>query len=221
MENIFVACVHPRNLRIIPAMGSTKTFDRVLFGIMLGLLPPLVLGVFAVFLWFNPCRQKGAPAAYMTVGLGSGLALDVFFLRRALQRIYSLPRLLVILAFLAYNVGIFGLFMGVPVFNILLALPAGSYWGKRILTENTAMERRPLLAKRASLFTGMVMILVCFASAVIALNDPYTTDNLRSMFGFGFEITRPMLLALIGFGGSLLVSGQYLGTRATILATLR
>ena len=221
MENLFVACARPRNLRIIPAMESTKTFDRVLFGIMLGLLPPLVLGVFAVFLWFIPCGQKGAPASYITVGLGIGLAFDAFFLRGALRRLYSLPKLLVILAFLAYNAGIFGMFMGVPVFNILLALPAGSYWGKRILAENTAMERRPLLTKRASLFTGMVMILVCSASAAIALNDPYTADSLRSMLGLGFEVTRPMLLALIGFGGSLLVSGQYLVTRATILAALR
>lgn len=202
-------------------MGSAKTFDRVLFGIMLGLLPPLVLGAFAVSLWFLPAGQKGAPAAYMAVGLGIGLVFDALFLKRAARNLYSLPKLLVILAFLVYNIGIFGMFMGVPVFNILLALPAGYYCGKRILVENTAMERRPLLTKRASLFTGMAMILVCSASAAIALNDPYTADNLRSMLGLGFEVTRPMLLALIGFGGSLLVSGQYLVTRATILATLR
>jgi len=50
---------------------------------------------------------------------------------------------------------------------------------------------------------------VCAVSAYIAINDPYTGDNLKGMLGLGFEVTNVMVYGLIFVGGLFLLVFQY------------
>ena len=64
-------------------------------------------------------------------------------------------------------------------------------------------------AKQASAFTTGVLAVACTASATLALVDPYTAANLEGMLGLGFEVTRPMIVALIIVGGAVLLGMQW------------
>jgi hypothetical protein len=59
-------------------------------------------------------------------------------------------------------------------------------------------------------FTTGALALVCMASAIIALADPYTEANLQGMFGLPFEVTQNMVIGLIAIGGSVLLVFNWL-----------
>ena len=57
--------------------------------------------------------------------------------------------------------------------------------------------------------------MVCAASAVLALGDPYTAANLEGMFSLSFQVTVPMLAGTVLLGGALLLGLQFLMVKAS------
>ncbi len=108
-----------------------------------------------------------------------------------------------------YSICVFGFFMGVPVFNVALALPAGVFIGASLahLNLNSIEEKKKV--HQALTFTLLVMGLICAASAFLALRDPTTAANLEGMLRLRFTVTRPMIVALILVGGSALLLLQW------------
>ena len=76
--------------------------------------------------------------------------------------------------------------MGVPVFNLLLGVPAGFLMGRRLMIFRAGEEHINQLGRWTQVFTTSVLGLFCLASAVLALGDPSTGANLRGMLGLGF-----------------------------------
>ncbi len=179
-----------------------------LAGLMLGWFPAVSLAL-----------PEGWIIAAALAGLLLGVAADFFVLKPLLARAHRLSIAFWLAIFLFYTVGVFGLFMGVPVFNAALAIPAGFVVGAKLAAERADKLQVCRAAGRTARVTTGVMALVCVASAILALLSPSTPSDLRGTLGLGFEVTWGMVLALIGVGGVGLLAASWLLTIFSVRVT--
>ncbi len=179
--------------------------ERFGLGLILGPLAPLA-GLL-VFWW---AAYAGLPESWIPyaalAGLLLGILADVFFLKRWVGMAHRLGSKSWAVIFLFYSMGFFGFFMGVPVFNAALALPAGFVVGGKLASESADRLRVRKAAWQTAWFTTGVLALVCAASAFAALASASTASDLKGMLGLGFEVTQGMILGLILVGGALLLA---------------
>jgi MFS family permease len=179
--------------------------ERFALGLILAPLAPLaglLSGWWAAYAWLP---ETWIPFVALT-GLLVGVVVDIFMLKKLLERRLSL--LLWVAVFLFYSVGVFGFSMGVPVLNTALAIPAGFVIGSRLAAEKADRLRVRKTAQRTAWFTTAVLALICAASALIALVSSSTANDLQGMLGLGFEVTQGMIIGLILAGGAgLLAAG--------------
>jgi hypothetical protein len=175
-------------------------FEIFVLTVILGLIAPLV-GLLAFWFGSVPLLPESQVIFAALGGLLLGLLADAIFLRRVVRKAYQLDLRIWMAIHLFYSVCIFGFFMGVPVFNALLALPAGFVMGGRLLQENADPARVRKAARSTALFTAAVLALICIASAAMALVSPSTPSDLQGMLGLGFPVTQGMVIVLIIIGG--------------------
>ncbi|MBI5296961.1 MAG: hypothetical protein HY869_15880 [Chloroflexi bacterium] len=165
------------------------------------------------------------PAAWIFVGALCGLLLGLLFdiplLKKWVSRVDAPGFAFWAAVFLFYSVGLFGFFMGVPVFNLALALPAGFILGGRLVAQQADEYRLRVASRRTSVFTTTVLACICAASAVVALVDPYTEANLQGMLALPFDVTRGMVIGLILVGGTSLLFFNWWLTTASVHFTYR
>jgi hypothetical protein len=198
-----------------------KRFDKILFGFVIGFIIPIMIGLLSVLIWFYTDKQESHAPIYALIGLSCGLMIDLMFLKRWINMRYVLPIWFVAGIFILYNICVYGFFIGFPVFNLLLGLLAGYYYGHRICAKKIQPEMRSKLINQVSLFTGLIMTLICVSSGIIGLTDKTIGENIRLMFGLDFEITKSMILTIIFVGGFGLIVFQYFITRLTMIKTIR
>ena len=198
-----------------------KRFDKILFGFLIGFIFPVITGLISVFIWFYSDKQETHAPIYVLIGLSSGLLIDLMFLKRWINKRYTLPIWFVAGIYILYNICVYGFFMGFPVFNVLLGFLAGYYYGKRICSNTIQPEIQTKLINQVSLFTGLIMTLICVSSGIIGLTDNTIGENIQGMLGVDFEITRSMILTIIFAGGFALIVSQYFITRLTMIKTIK
>jgi len=178
--------------------------EKIAFAVVIAPLAPIagLLGFWWTCYVFS--REEWIPFLAIA-GLLLGLVADVFLLKQFLTRVNKLSLGFWAVVFLFYSVGMFGFFMGVPVFNALLALPAGFVIGARLASENAERIRVQKMTREMTLFTTSILLLVCIASAFFALTSPSTPDDLQGMLRLNFEVTQTMVIGLIAIGGILLL----------------
>ena len=182
---------------------NTK-LERIVLGSILAPLAPLALfmgGWWAAYYllpeaWIFP----GA-----VFGLTLGILADIFLLKKLIDHANVLSNVFWMAIFLFYSVGFFGFFMGVPIFNVALSIPAGFILAGRLITQKADEARVCSITRRAAGFTTVVMTFICAASAIFALIDPYTEANLQGMLGLPFDVTRGMVIGIIIVGGAALL----------------
>ncbi len=181
-----------------------RRIENAAIGTALGGVP--VIACFLAGWWLSiPLVPEPRIFLFALAGLCLGLFVDVLFLRGWIRRAYSIKTWIWRAVFLFYSVGMFGFFMGVPVFNAALALPAGAFVGKWLAQDGADFSRMRQTAWRAALFTTCTLGLVCVASASIALLSPSTASDLKGMLAVSFEMTPAMLVGIILTGGVLLL----------------
>lgn len=198
-----------------------KKLDKLIFGLFLGGTLPLLFGLLSLLIWFYLDTNENRAPYYVLTGLLFGLVIDIRFLKGWMDKRYELPEWIAAAIYIFYNILVYGMFMGFPVFNILPGLPAGYYWGKRMQFNHLSIEESRLQIKRISLFTGLVIFVLCISSGFIALNGKGVGMDIRMMFGLGFEVTKPMLLGITVIGGIFLIWLQVVVIRITMKYTLR
>jgi hypothetical protein len=177
--------------------------ERFALGLILAPLAPLA-GLM-LFWWSAYAILPEAWIPLLTItGLLAGILADVFLLKKLLDRRLNL--IFWVAVFLFYSIGTFGFFMGVPVFNAILAVPAGFVVGSRLVAGNAGAPQAHQAARRTAWFTTGVLALICFASAFIALASPSTASDLHGMLGLDFEVTQAMIITLILAGGAALLA---------------
>lgn len=139
-------------------------------------------------------------------GFALGILADIFLLKKLLDYADALSDVFWMAIFLFYSVGLFGFFMGVPIFNVALSIPAGFILAERLIAKKADETHVRRATRRAAGFTTTVMTFICAASAVFALVDPYTEANLQGMLALPFDVTRGMVIGLILIGGAALLA---------------
>ena len=176
--------------------------ERIGIALILAPLAPLVGFLLSWWAAYAFLPERWIPFAVLA-GLGIGIWADVLFLKGLLDRRLGWPLWMAV--YLFYSTGLFGFFMGVPIFHAALAVPAGFVVGSRLAQEQAELQRVRKAARHTAWFTTAVLALVCAASAIFALPSPSTADDLRGMLGLGFEVTQGMIIGLILVGGILLL----------------
>jgi hypothetical protein len=194
--------------------------ERFTLDLILAPLAPLAL--FMGFWWLSYALlpEKWIPYGIL-LGLLLGILADAFLLKKLVERAYRLGTVFWLAVLLFYSVGTFGLFMGVPIFNAALAIPAGFVVGGKLAREKVDGVRLRRASLRTCILTTALMALVCAASAFFALMSPSTPSDLRGMLGLGFEVTPVMILALILVGGAGLLAINWLLTGLAVRFTHR
>lgn len=198
-----------------------KRFERIFSGLIMGCAFPLLFGLLSVVIWFYIDKLESRALLYLAGGVISGLIIDLAFLKGWIRRRFELPLWFPAGIYILYSIFIFGFFMGFPVFNVLMGLVAGFYFGNRIVANKIRPQMQPRLIKQVSRFSALVMALICISSAVIGLTDKTIGANIQGMLGLGFEVTKAMVWALVLVGGFCLIIVQYVITGWAIQKTIR
>jgi hypothetical protein len=197
-----------------------RKLETVVIGLIFGAIP-VITGALAGWWLIIPFVPESLIFAGMLAGLLVGVLIDVAFLKSWIRQAYSTSPIVWGGVYLFYSVGLFGFFMGVPVFNVGLALPAGFFVGAYLAHQGAQPPQVKRMARRSSMVTTGILALVCSASAAVALIDPYTADNLEGMLGLSFPVTTPMIVGIILIGGSLLLVLQWWLTQKSVELTYR
>ena len=181
-------------MKIIP------NIEKLILTVILGMIAP-ILGLLSCWwgvLLFLP--QNLVPFAALT-GLILGLIADGIFLKQVVHHAHQMDIRIWVAIHLFYSVGVLGFFMGVPVFNAFLAIPAGFVIGARLAYQSADDARLRAATRQTCIITTIILTLVCIASAFIALASPSTPADLEGMLGLRFAITQAMLRGIILLGG--------------------
>jgi len=187
---------------------NMRIIERVLIGAILGAIFP-ILGFLAGWWGTLSFMADRLTILIASIGLLIGILVDIACLRRWVDRAYSINVKIWMAVYLFYSIGMFGLFMGVPVFNVILAVPAGLFIGSKLARQTADHDEVRRMNRNTCIFTTGVLAVVCVISAVIALLDPYTSLDLQGMLGLQFEVTRWMLVGVIIIGGTALLLLQW------------
>jgi hypothetical protein len=171
---------------------------------VLGAIPPIA-GLLAGWWGSLPWKSETWIPRCALTGLAIGLLTDALFLRRWFHRRYAMSWLAWFGIFVFYSAGMFGLFMGMPAFNVALALPVGLVVGGKLAASNCDSDCGRRIIRHACISTTVVLAAVCAASATIALLHPSTASELQHMLSLGFEVTSTHVTGLIVVGGGALL----------------
>jgi hypothetical protein len=186
-----------------------RRIEIVAIGALFGAVP--VIGCFLAGWWISVffLVPESWIFLYALAGFLVGVLVDVILLKAWIRRAYSMNPLVWMAVYLFYSIGMFGFFMGVPVFNVLLAVPAGSFVGGWLAQSGADSTRMKKAARLVAVFTTSVLALVCVASASVALASPSTPSEIQHMLGLPFLVTPAMVIGIILCGGALMLALQW------------
>lgn len=196
-----------------------RRFDKFLLGLLFGSAGPLFLIMVFFTIWFF-FFQSWNVFIFIFTGLAAGIFIDLLFLNKTMEKVLELPIWILILLYLFYNIGLYGMFMGFPVFNLSMGIIAGYYYGLKIKHLNIPSDQSKQLTKKVSLFTTTVMLLICISTAVLALREKAIGPEVQGMLNLNFEVTKGMIILIILLGGLALISLQYFVTKQMIIITV-
>jgi hypothetical protein len=177
-------------------------------GVLFGAAPIIIC--FLAGWWISiPLVPESRIFLYALAGLLVGILIDLFCLKTWVRHAYSMSPLVWMTLYLFYSVGMFGFFMGVPVFNVVLALPAGFFVGGWLVHSGADTTRVKNVARKSATFTTSVLAFVCFVSAMIALVNPSTGSDLQGMLSLPFQVTPVTIMCIVLGGGISIVCLQW------------
>ena len=192
-----------------------STGDKVVSCAVLAPMAPIALLLAG---WWGSVGVLGdspAVALFAFSGLAVGIALDATVLRRSLDSLYTMSDRRLLLVGLFYSIGMYGFFMGFPVFNAIIGVVGGYVAARRAAIMGWPRERALRDGRRVAIAMTWVLGALCVATAAMALNEATMGEQLRGMLGLSFVVTWPMIYAIIAVGGVGLLVLQYVATALT------
>jgi len=189
--------------------------ERLFLSVLIGLLPLSVLGLAGW--WISiPFVKEEQIVYYALAGLFAGILVDLVFLRRWTRKALTSSIIWPAAVYLLYSVGVFGFFMGVPAFNLLLGPVWGYFMGMRLRAKHADKTEMERTARQSGFFTASVFALACVAALVLAWLDPSLEANIQGMFGLATPLGRSMILGLSAVAGLALIALEYLLTSVAV-----
>ena len=189
--------------------------ERLFLMIMIGLVFPILLGLVG---WWGslPFVSESAILYFAMGGFMLGALVDMVFLRFWTRNALHMPLIWPALIYLFYSVGMFGFFMGVPAFNVIMGPVGGYYMGMRMRAKNSAGDEVEKIASQTGLSAALILALACAAALVIAWLDPSLEANISGMFALNQPLSKTTILALSGAAGVGLIFLEYVITNAAV-----
>jgi hypothetical protein len=189
--------------------------ERLFLMIMIGLVFPILLGLAG---WWGslPFAPENAIIYFALGGFMLGALVDMVYLRFWTRNALRMPLIWPMLIYLFYSVGMFGFFMGVPAFNVIMGPVGGYYMGMRLRAKNSAKAEVEKTASQSGLFAALVLAIACTAALVIAWLDPSLEANISGMFALAKPLSKATILVFSGAAGAGLVILEYAITRAAV-----
>ncbi len=185
-----------------------KNFDTKFLSFIYSPVIPILL--FLIGWWGSlPFFQDNLIFMFAILGLIIGIIINKIFLNKFISIGYNQKTIILITIYLFYSIGIFGFFMGVPVFNALLGIIASIYTTRKTIMNNEKEEILKKNLNNTALFCSSILLFFCICSAYLALKDPYTGENIKGMLGLNFEVTETIIYGIIIIGGLILLALQY------------
>jgi hypothetical protein len=197
-----------------------KKSDEWLWGVFLGLTFPTFFCVTFVAIWYYLDGTEAHAFYYAMSGGLAGGVIDAFFLRSWVYRRFLLPWGLLLFFYAWYNVGLYGFFMGFPVFNSLLGPIAGYYCGRRVLALKMADSERDRCKRQLLSVTGILLVLLCFSTGMLAFEGTGVGGMLEYLFGLRFKVTDVMVAGIVVLGSVVLVTFQWWLTKMVFEKTM-
>ncbi len=198
-----------------------KNFEKTITGLIIGSLFPLTLGLLSTTIWFYFDKSESRIFLYLLGGLLIGGLIDLKFLKSWINNRFNLPIWTLVLTYLAYNILVYGFFMGLPIFNTFLGLLAGYYFGNRICVNKVESEHHSRLINQVSIFAGLIMTFVCISSGFLAIHDNGAAGMIKNVLGLNFEVTHSMLWIIVLIGGLALIVTNIMLTRVAMIKTIK
>jgi hypothetical protein len=189
--------------------------EHFALGLILAPLAPIagLLG----FWWTSYALLPERWIAFCAIsGLALGILADIFILKNMIARAYGFRMIFWGAIFLFYTVGVFGFFMGVPIFNAALAIPAGFIVGGKLACEMADGRQVRVATRRTCVLTTIVLAFICAASALLALSSSSTATDLEGMLALPFAASPAMIWGLILVGGVGLLAVNWLLTGLSV-----
>jgi hypothetical protein len=187
--------------------------ERITLGLILAPLAPLA--ALMVCWWTAYLLLPDAWIPFLAItGLVCGILVDILILKKLLD--HRLSGMFWVVVFLFYSTGVFGLFMGVPIFNALLAIPAGFVAGGRLVRNAAGKSQIFAVTRQTCILTTIILAFICAASAILALGSPSTAADLEGMLALPFAVTQVMIWGLIIIGGSCLLAFNWALTAVSV-----
>jgi hypothetical protein len=187
-------------------------FERIIFTFLIGAIAPISLLLTGWWGAYLLAPESQIPI-FMLAGMGVGIVIDLLFLGKWVNVAYQLNPIFLIAIYLFYSVGIFGFFMGVPVFNSIMGPLAGFYVGRRLKQEKADPKETKRMIHRTGLFASFVLAVACTASFILAASEITLAANingmLRDMFGLNIALDNQTILTLSAFAGIGIVVAEY------------
>lgn len=192
--------------------NNLKLIDKIFLALIW--IPFPTISITLIFWWSGYLLGfKDQLIGIVFVGLILGIFLCILTFKKFLQRAYNQNKWLLICLYLFYMIGIFGFFMGVPVFNIIPGILAGIYFTRKAIYSNSNMLVFKNLMKRIQIIMAIGLTIICACSAYIALNDPFTGVNIKGMLNLPFDVTQVIIWGIILIGGFTMLIIQFLAIR--------
>lgn len=188
---------------------TLNRFDKILLNLIYAPILPITLFLATWWIsmnWIDDVRIL----LWALSGLVIGVLVDFRLYRCWLKVNYRRHPVFTSLIYLFYSICIFGVFMGMPIFNILLGVVTGSYAARKAIVLGYSQEATNRLIANIALTTTILLAVMFVCSAAIALHDPYTAANLRGMLGLPVNPSQKVIWLIIIVGGSLGLLIQYL-----------
>jgi hypothetical protein len=181
---------------------TDKLFGYALFGFIIFII------CFCTGWWLGYIFNSNVIVGAIT-GVVIGIILNIIFLEGIVKNLYTLKYSVLALVYLIYSVGMFGFFMGVPVFNIFLGTLAGYYIGRRMKLNQASKKTFIKETSMVNKYCLGILVLICVSSAYFALASSSTGYDIKGMLNLNFEVTNTMIWGIIIIGGALLIIAQH------------
>jgi len=186
-----------------------RSSDRVVSWLVLAPIAPIALLLAGWWGSLPLLHDSPAVGPVALAGLVIGLALDATALRRRMDALFTLSNRSLLLVALFYSIGMYGFFMGFPVFNVAIGTVGGYVAARRAAIMGWPRQRALRDGRRVAITMTWVLGVLCGVTAWLALNEASIGSQVRSMLGLPFVVTRPMVYGIIVVGGTGLLALQY------------
>jgi hypothetical protein len=83
------------------------------------------------------------------------------------------------------------------------------------------LKKHSKIINQVSLFTGLIMTLICVTSGFLALEGNEAAGMIKEVLGLGFDVSRSMVWGIVFIGGLTLILANILLTRITMIKTIK